>query len=112
MTPRQLVVVGDQSAGKSSVLTGLTGFAFPRAVSLCTRYATEIICRRDDQSSTSISIRPDDSSSSAHKEEVKSFRRDITDLNGKEFEAIFEEVRRPTTISRRLFRMTKLNGSF
>ncbi|KAH8841775.1 Dynamin- protein 4C [Pyricularia oryzae] len=36
----QLVVVGDQSSGKSSVLESITGFAFPRAAELCTRYAT------------------------------------------------------------------------
>ncbi|KAM0608668.1 hypothetical protein ACHAP0_007782 [Verticillium nonalfalfae] len=44
----QLVVVGDQSSGKSSVLESLTGFAFPRAAGLCTRYATQITSRRDD----------------------------------------------------------------
>ncbi|CAJ2510958.1 Uu.00g065830.m01.CDS01 [Anthostomella pinea] len=36
----QLVVIGDQSSGKSSVLEGLTGFALPRNAELCTRYAT------------------------------------------------------------------------
>ncbi|KAK1635079.1 interferon-induced GTP-binding protein Mx1 [Colletotrichum phormii] len=44
----QLVMVGDQSSGKSSVLESVTGFAFPRAPELCTRYATQITCRRDD----------------------------------------------------------------
>ncbi|KAI8945910.1 P-loop containing nucleoside triphosphate hydrolase protein [Xylaria longipes] len=40
----QIVVVGDQSSGKSSLLESLTGFAFPRAPGLCTRYATQITC--------------------------------------------------------------------
>ena len=39
----QLVVCGDQSAGKSSVLEGLTGIPFPRQDGLCTTFATEII---------------------------------------------------------------------
>lgn len=36
----QLVVVGHQSSGKSSVLEGLTGLPFPRDSGLCTRFAT------------------------------------------------------------------------
>lgn len=36
----QLVVCGDQSAGKSSVLEGITGIPFPRQDGVCTRLAT------------------------------------------------------------------------
>jgi hypothetical protein len=39
----QLVVYGDQSAGKSSVLEGITGLPFPRQDGICTRFATEIM---------------------------------------------------------------------
>lgn len=42
----QIVVMGDQSAGKSSVLEALTEIPFPRNDNLCTRFATEIILRR------------------------------------------------------------------
>lgn len=42
----QLVVVGDQSSGKSSVLEGLTKLSFPRDSGLCTRFATQIVFRR------------------------------------------------------------------
>ncbi|KAL3480843.1 P-loop containing nucleoside triphosphate hydrolase protein [Aspergillus californicus] len=42
----QLVAVGDQSSGKSSILEGLTGLPFPRDSSFCTRFATQIIFRR------------------------------------------------------------------
>src|SRR5688500_8314796 len=54
----KLVVVGDQSAGKSSVLESLTGFTFPRSVTLCTRHATEIICRREEGAGVTVSIVP------------------------------------------------------
>ncbi|RAL12437.1 dynamin family protein [Aspergillus homomorphus CBS 101889] len=43
----QLVVVGDQSSGKSSVLEGLTRLPFPRDSGLCTRFATQLIFRRN-----------------------------------------------------------------
>ncbi|KAK6362559.1 hypothetical protein TWF730_000017 [Orbilia blumenaviensis] len=42
----QLVVTGDQSSGKSSVLEALTRIPFPRSSGLCTRFATEICLRR------------------------------------------------------------------
>lgn len=41
----QIVVCGAQSAGKSSVLEGLTGIPFPREDGVCTKFATEIILR-------------------------------------------------------------------
>lgn len=41
----QIVVCGDQSAGKSSVLEGITGIPFPRQDGVCTKFATEIIIR-------------------------------------------------------------------
>lgn len=44
----QLVVCGDQSAGKSSVLEGLTGLPFPRQDGVCTRFPTEIILQHAD----------------------------------------------------------------
>jgi len=36
----QLVVCGDQSAGKSSVLEGISGIPFPRDEGVCTKFAT------------------------------------------------------------------------
>ncbi|KAF7590639.1 hypothetical protein BBP40_002587 [Aspergillus hancockii] len=48
----QLVVVGDQSSGKSSVLEGLTRIPFPRDSGLCTRFATQIIFRRNKELSS------------------------------------------------------------
>ena len=42
----KLVVVGDQSSGKSSLLEGLTGISFLVASDLCARFATQIVLRR------------------------------------------------------------------
>ncbi|KAG4288699.1 hypothetical protein FPRO06_03521 [Fusarium proliferatum] len=55
----QIVVVGDQSAGKSSVLEALTGTPFPRDAGACTRFATEIRLRRAKETKLKVSIIPD-----------------------------------------------------
>ncbi|KAK0283837.1 hypothetical protein LTS00_011499 [Friedmanniomyces endolithicus] len=55
----QLVVSGDQSSGKSSVLEAITEIPFPRKENLCTRFATEIILRRATTTSINTKIIPD-----------------------------------------------------
>lgn len=55
----QIVVVGDQSAGKSSVLEAITGTPFPRDSGACTRFATEIRLRRAPERSLKVAIIPD-----------------------------------------------------
>ena len=56
----QLIVCGIQSAGKSSVLEAISGVPFPRDVSTCTRFATEVALRRDPVTSVTVSILPHD----------------------------------------------------
>jgi GTPase SAR1 family protein len=46
LTILQLVIVGDQSTGKSSLLRSLTDIPFPVADGCCTRFATRIVSRR------------------------------------------------------------------
>jgi hypothetical protein len=55
----QIVVCGDQSSGKSSVLEAITEIPFPRKENLCTRFATEIIMRRDVNETIACRINPD-----------------------------------------------------
>ena len=78
----QLVVCGDQSAGKSSVLEALTEIPFPRNDNLCTRYATEIILRRATINSLTIKIIPDASRPSPEQVALKNFKESITDFDG------------------------------
>lgn len=54
----QLVVVGDQSSGKSSVLEAVMELPLPRDSGLCTRFATNITFRRSPQTSIAVSIIP------------------------------------------------------
>ncbi|KAI1375357.1 dynamin family protein [Hypoxylon crocopeplum] len=90
----QLVVVGDQSGGKSSVLESLTGFPFPRAVNLCTRYATEIICRRDDTESITAFIRPAANASADRAAKLSAFKVVLPalDRNNKVFQDVFHQA--------------------
>ncbi|KLU91201.1 hypothetical protein MAPG_09723 [Magnaporthiopsis poae ATCC 64411] len=88
----QLVVVGDQSSGKSSVLESLTGFYFPRAAGLCTRYATQISCCRDPQKSVVISIIPRPDAGEELKVKLLKFRRQMTEIDNDELAAIFEDA--------------------
>lgn len=76
----QIVVCGDQSSGKSSVLEAITGINFPRKENLCTRFATQFILRRDAQESVSTKIIPDSTRSEEEKNRLSSFMGSLTDL--------------------------------
>ncbi|KAL5601178.1 hypothetical protein BROUX41_005983 [Berkeleyomyces rouxiae] len=69
----QLVVVGDQSSGKSSLLESISGIPFPRNVELCTRYSTQISSRRDNTYKVNISIIPAPHSTPEHIEKLARF---------------------------------------
>ncbi|KAL6910136.1 P-loop containing nucleoside triphosphate hydrolase protein [Trichoderma evansii] len=86
----QLVVVGDQSSGKSSVLESLSGIPFPKDQSLCTRHATQITSRRDSEDSVKIYIIPGPHATEEHKEQLKAFQRKLP--SGSEFRKQFAEI--------------------
>lgn len=69
----QIVVVGDQSAGKSSVLEAITGTPFPRDAGACTRFATEIRLRRSAEASITVSIIPDKNRNFKEQERLREF---------------------------------------
>lgn len=88
----QLIVVGDQSSGKSSVLESLTGFSFPRATGLCTRYATQITCRREPKRSVSITIIPRPNANDIVKQRLRQFHRCLDELDAQDLADIFEDA--------------------
>ncbi|KAK5937385.1 hypothetical protein PMZ80_010392 [Knufia obscura] len=71
----QIVVVGQQSCGKSSVLHAISGIQFPTDDGLCTQFPTEIILRRESIISTKASIRSPADISEQRKAEYKSFEQ-------------------------------------
>ncbi|KAL2173145.1 P-loop containing nucleoside triphosphate hydrolase protein [Thermothelomyces heterothallicus CBS 202.75] len=63
----QIIVVGDQSSGKSSVLEAISRVRFPVDGDLCTRFATELILRRANEVAVNVSIQfADHAASTAH----------------------------------------------
>lgn len=88
----QIVVVGDQSSGKSSVLEGLIKKPLPRDSGLCTRFATQIVFRRAVQEQILVSIIPDRDASPEHSFRVKAWGRVVPDLESETFREIMQQV--------------------
>ena len=86
----QLVVCGDQSSGKSSVLEAISQIPFPRKENLCTRFATEIILRHSTNVSVSAKITPDKTRPASEQEELAKFQRSIDDVTA--FPSLVEEA--------------------
>ena len=80
----QLIVSGDQSTGKSSVLEGITGVPFPRQDGLCTRFATEInmehTSEQDIDTEITATIIPSESREDKSKEELRAFLRHLSNF--------------------------------
>ena len=88
----QLVVCGDQSAGKSSVLEGITGLPFPRQDGVCTKFATEIILQHSDGERVIVAtVLPTPSRPEQSKLRLQGYRRQLEEFD----EAIrFHQARR------------------
>ncbi len=78
----QLVVCGDQSAGKSSVLEGITGLPFPRQDGVCTKFATEIILQHSDgERGIVATVLPTASRPEQSKLKLQRYRRQLTEFD-------------------------------
>jgi hypothetical protein len=87
------VVCGDQSAGKSSVLEGISGVPFPRQDGLCTRFPTEIVLRHDSSiSRKAASLIPSPSRTPQELELFAAFSREFEEFE--ELPGIIEEASR------------------
>ncbi len=76
----QIVVCGDQSSGKSSVLEAISGVPFPRSDTLCTRFATEVILREATTAEAVVSIVPSPDASDAERERLRAYRETLQQL--------------------------------
>ncbi|KAG4439223.1 hypothetical protein IFR05_005314 [Cadophora sp. M221] len=73
----QLIVCGDQSSGKSSVLEAISGIPFPKQDTLCTRFATEVILRRAAKVEINVAIVPGDDRALIDRDRLLRFRREL-----------------------------------
>jgi len=87
----QIIVCGDQSSGKSSVLEAISGLQFPRKDNLCTRFATEVILRRNETESTNASIVPANDRSEDDRKQLLDFHK--CDVRAEDLESLVEEAR-------------------
>jgi GTP-binding protein EngB required for normal cell division len=69
----QIIVCGDQSSGKSSVLEAISRVRFPIKENTCTRFATELALRRATTTNVAVSILPGSSRSAEEKMRLESF---------------------------------------
>jgi GTPase SAR1 family protein len=70
----QIIVCGDQSSGKSSVLEAVSGLRFPSKDNLCTRFATELVLRRLAVNSSTVTIVPDAARTEEDKKVLQAFK--------------------------------------
>ncbi|KAI1358948.1 P-loop containing nucleoside triphosphate hydrolase protein [Xylaria arbuscula] len=73
----QIIVVGDQSAGKSSVLDAISGVRFPAKAEMCTRFPTEVVLRTHPRFKINVQIQP----ASASSEPARQFNETSFDTN-------------------------------
>lgn len=76
----QIIVCGDQSSGKSSVLEAISGVPFPVKSNLCTRFPTELVLRKTTHIGVNVSIIPHHSRSDADKTSLAKFRESLDDF--------------------------------
>lgn len=93
----QLVVVGDQSSGKSSVLGAISGITFPTKDELCTCFATEVILRKATSVTITVNIIPSKNRTPAEEAKLKGFNKTLGDLE--EFEAVVDKAKEAMGIS-------------
>ena len=91
------MIVGQQSAGKSSLLRSLTDIPFPVGDGLCTRFATRIISRRSAPGTSDVvkvSIERGDSEpfDGQYDDQKEPFNPHVPSITADVFEDIFEQV--------------------
>jgi GTP-binding protein EngB required for normal cell division len=78
----QIIVCGDQSSGKSSVLEAISGVSFPVKSNLCTRFPTELVLRKTSHIGISVSIVPHQSRSESEQLSLSGFHEKLDGFDG------------------------------
>ncbi|KAH8749408.1 interferon-induced GTP-binding protein Mx [Hyaloscypha sp. PMI_1271] len=78
----QIIVCGDQSSGKSSVLEAISGVPFPTKSNLCTRFPIELVLRKTSHIGVSVSIVPHESRSESEQLSLGGFHEKLDGFDG------------------------------
>ncbi|KAH8890700.1 hypothetical protein GQ53DRAFT_721521 [Thozetella sp. PMI_491] len=91
-TPK-LVVIGDQSHGKSSVLEAIARLRLPVDASLCTKFPTKIVLWRSPQERTTLSIEPsNESRNPVRNAQLSQFQESLAGIDTSEFTNSMEKA--------------------
>ncbi|TRX88984.1 hypothetical protein FHL15_010106 [Xylaria flabelliformis] len=93
----QIIVCGDQSSGKSSVLEAISGVPFPVKSNLCTRFPTELVLRRTARIGVTVSIVPHSSLGLSEQSRLAGFHEKLDSFEG--FPALIEKAKAAMGIS-------------
>ncbi|KAF1946345.1 dynamin-1 [Clathrospora elynae] len=89
----QLIVCGDQSSGKSSLLEGLTRLRFPTKEGMCTTFATEVVLRKEVEVEISCTITPGKSRSPAERRELAKFKHTFSSRDSFLFPSVLDQAK-------------------
>jgi GTPase SAR1 family protein len=92
----EIIVCGDQSAGKSSILEGISGMSFPAKDNVCTRFATEVVLRRSATMGVNVSITPGPERTKQERDALAKFsppQVDLTTNDGKGLATVVDLAR-------------------
>lgn len=78
----QIIVCGDQSSGKSSVLEAISGVGFPVKSNLCTRFPTELVLRKHSHVGVRVSIVPHHTRSDVEQRSLGDFCEQLDSFEG------------------------------
>lgn len=95
----EIIVCGDQSAGKSSVLEAISGMSFPTKDNLCTRFPTELVLRRGDVTAPRVSINPGPERSEEERERLRGFHAVMDTENQRSLGDIVEKAKTAMMLS-------------
>ena len=88
----QMVVCGDQSSGKSSVLEAIAGVPFPIGASTTTRFATEVILRQSNREDISVKFIASPDRTAEQKRNIENFQPSFTVSGPQDFGRLIEEA--------------------
>ena len=95
----EIIVCGDQSAGKSSVLEAISGMSFPTKDNLCTRFPTELVLRRDEVVTSKVSINPGPERSAEESQKLRDFHAVMDPDDGQALGDVIEKAKASMNLS-------------